>query len=60
MGGKAAQIQSYANMNDTKSFNEALKGVYGPRRFSLHPVRNTDGALIKNKELILERWTEYL
>ena len=58
--GKAAQIQSYANINDTKSFYEALKGVCGPRRFSLHPVRSTDGDLIKNKELILERWAEYL
>ena len=57
---KAAQIQSYASINDTKSFYEALKGVYGPRRFSLHPVRSTDGVLIKNKELILERWAEYL
>ena len=58
--GKAAQIQSYANIYDTKSFYEALNGVYGPRRFSLHPVRSTDGVLIMNKELILERWAEYL
>ena len=58
--GKAAQIKSYANINDTKSFYEALKGVYGPRRFSLQPVRSTDRVLIKNNELILERWTEYL
>ena len=35
---KAAQIQSYANINDTKSFYEALKAVYGPRHVSLHPV----------------------
>ena len=56
----AAQIQSYANINDTKSFYEALKAVYGPRNFSLHPVRSIDGDLIKNKELILERWAEYL
>ena len=58
--GKAAQIQSYTNINDTKSFYDALKGVYGPRRFSLHPVRSTDGVLIKNKELIAERWAKYL
>ena len=57
---KAAQIQSYANINDKKSFYEALKAVYGPRHFSLHPVRSIDGDLIKNKELILERWAEYL
>ena len=30
---KAAQIQSSANINDTKSFYEALEGVYGPSRF---------------------------
>ena len=57
---KAAQIQSYANINDRKSFYEALSGAYGPSRFSLHPVRCTDDVLIKNRELILERWAEYL
>ena len=55
----AAQIQSYANINDTKSFYEALMGVCWPSRFSLHPVRCTDGVLIKNKEYILKRWVEY-
>ena len=34
--------------------------THGPRHFSLHPVRSIDGDLIKNKELILERWVEYL
>ena len=57
---KAAEIQSYANIHDTKNCYEALKGVYGPRRFSLHPVRSTDGILIKNEELILIRCAEYL
>ena len=57
---KAAQIQSHGNISDTKSFYEALKGIYGPRRFTLHPVRSTGCVLIKNKELILERWVEYL
>ena len=60
MARKVAQIQSYANINDTKSFHEALKAVYRPRHFSLHPVKSIDGDLIKNKELILERWAEYL
>ena len=31
---KSAQIQSYASINDTKRFYEALKGVYGPSRLS--------------------------
>ena len=57
---KAAQIQNNAYIHDTKNFYEALKGVYGPSRFSLHPVRSNDGVLIKNKELILKRWAEYL
>ena len=60
VGAEGESIRSYANINDTKNFYEALKGVYGPRRFSLHPVRSTDVALIKNKELILKRWAEYL
>ena len=51
---KAAQIQSYVNINDTKNFYEELRGVYGPSRFSLHPDRSTDGVLINNKELIHE------
>ena len=57
---KAAQMQSYANINDARNFHEALKGVSGPSRFSLHPVRSTGGVLIKNKELILTRWGEHL
>ena len=57
---KAAQIQSYTNINDTKNFDEALKGAYGSSRFSLHPVRSIDGVLIKNKEFILTRWAECL
>ena len=56
---KAAQIQSYANINDIKSFYGAMKCVYGAGCFSLHPVRSTDGVLIKNRELILEGWAEY-
>ena len=57
---KAAHIQSNAYVNDTKNFYEALNGVYVPSRFSLHPVRSTYGVLIKNKELIVARWAEYL
>ena len=56
---EAAQIQSHANINYAKSFYEALIGVYGPSRFSLHPVRSTDGVLIKNMEYIFERLAEY-
>ena len=55
----AAQIQSYANVNDANNFHDSLIGVLGPIRFSLHPVRRTDGVLIESKELILARWAEY-
>ena len=57
---KAALIQSYANINDARKSYESLKGIYGQSRFSLHPVRSTDGVLIKNMELIHVRWAEYL
>ena len=53
-------IQGYAEINDEKIFCEALKDVYGKSRFSLHPVRSTDGVLIKNTELILAKWADYL
>ena len=46
------------NINDAKNFYEALTGVYGPNRLSLHPVRSTDGVLIKNNEFILARLAE--
>ena len=57
---KVAQIQSYANINDAENFHEAVKGVYGSTRFSMHPVRSIDGVLIKNKKLSLARWAKYL
>ena len=38
---KAAQIMSYANINVVMNFYDALKGVYGPIRLSMHPVRRT-------------------
>ena len=45
---KAGQLQSYADVNDTKSFYEALSGVYRLTHFSFHPVRSIDGALFKD------------
>ena len=60
MGANAAQTQSYADVNDSKSLYEALKGIYWPTRFSLHPVRSIRGALIRNNYMILARWAEYL
>ena len=56
----AAQIHSYADVKDVRSFYEAPKGVFGLIRFSLHPVGSIDGALIKNKDMILARWAKYL
>ena len=47
---KAAQIQSYVNVNDAKIWS----------RFSLYPVRSIDGALIKNEDMVHSRWAEYL
>ena len=52
---KSAKILSYANFNDAKNIYEAPKSVYKPSRFSIYPVRCTDGVRIKNKELILAR-----
>ena len=37
---KAAQIQSYGNINDTKNCYKALIGVFGPSSFSLYSIRS--------------------
>ena len=60
VGAEGGTDADLANIIDTKKFFEALKGVYGPSRFSLHPVKSTNGVLLKNKKLILARWAEYL
>ena len=56
---KAGQLLSYADVNDTNSFYEALTDVYGLTNFSFHPVRSIDGALFKDNGMILARWTMY-
>ena len=57
---KAAEIQSYADNNDTRSFYDAIKQVYGPARNPRVPVRSADGALlIKDRQRILTRWADH-
>ena len=58
--GIAQEIQKHADSNNTHSFYQAIKTVYGPQRKNLAPVRSADGdTLIKDKQQILERWSEH-
>ena len=45
---KTALILIYSIINDAMIFYEALRGVYWPSCFSLHPIRSSDVAQINN------------
>ena len=53
----AAEIQGYADENDSHNFYSAVKRAYGPQASrSLAPVRSADGStLIKDTEGISKR-----
>ena len=56
---KAAEIQEYADTNNSHQFYEAVKAIYGPQRKNLVPVRDTDGTLLRDNNQIAARWTEH-
>ncbi|KAL8592948.1 hypothetical protein ACOMHN_050775 [Nucella lapillus] len=55
---KADEVQLYADTKNSRMFFSALKAVYGPSRPSTTPLRSTNGALLKEKKAINERWRE--
>ena len=58
--GKAKEIQSYADSNETQKFYEAIKAIYGPSQHSINPVKSKDGTtLIKDRQGIIQRWAEH-
>ena len=55
----AQEIQGYADSNNMQKFYDATKRLYGPQKRSHAPVRDTNGALIKDSEGIRKRWAEH-
>ena len=55
----ALEIQGYADTNNMQKFYDATKRLYGPQKRSHAPVRDTNGALIKDSEGIRKRWAEH-
>ncbi|CAE1322516.1 unnamed protein product [Acanthosepion pharaonis] len=54
---KAAEIQSYADQRDLRSFYEATKEIFGPTCSSVGGLKDVDGATtITDSEGILARW----
>ena len=54
---KAAEIQSYADQRDMRSFYAATKEIFGPTRSSVGGLKDVDGATtITDSEGILTRW----
>lgn len=56
---KAAEIQEYADTNNSHHFYETVKAIYGPERKNLLPLRDADGTLIHENNQIAARWTEH-
>lgn len=56
---KANEIQLYADQHDSRSFFEAIKKIYEPSRRNLNPVKDSTGRLLKDEELIRNRWRDH-
>ncbi len=57
---KAQEIQNLADCNNTQGFYDALKALYGPRKWAIAPVRSADGStLFKDRHEILARWANH-
>lgn len=56
---KAAEIQGYADSNNSHRFYDAIKSIYGPQRKNLVPVKGRDGTLLKDSNEIIARWSEH-
>ncbi|KAL8611913.1 hypothetical protein ACOMHN_061994 [Nucella lapillus] len=57
---KADEIQLYADTKNSRMFFSALlRAVYGPSRPSTTPLLSMNGALLKEKKAMNERWREH-
>ena len=52
----AHEIQGYADRKCMQTFYDAIKCLYGPQKSSHAPIRDTNGALIKDSEGTRKRW----
>ena len=57
---KAVEIQSAADVHDSKSFYDKLKEVYGPSQSRITPMKSKDGHhTIRDAGGLMDRWTEH-
>lgn len=57
---KAAELQSFADQRDLRSFYAATKEIFGPTRSSVGGLKDADGATtITDSEGILARWRSH-
>ncbi|KAI8515959.1 hypothetical protein Bbelb_067720 [Branchiostoma belcheri] len=57
---KAAEVQHYADSNNSKMLFAATKAIYGPQSGKTAPLMSADGqTVIKDKEGISARWEEH-
>ena len=57
---KAEEFQSFADRQDMKKFNDALKTIYSPKCSGATQLLSADGStLLTDKEAILKMWAEH-
>lgn len=56
---QAKQLQHFADTNDQQGFYNGIKTIFGPKNSNITPVRSLDGVLIKEREEILNRWSQH-
>lgn len=57
---KAQEIQNLAGINNTQGFYDAIKALFGHRKWTIAPVRSADGStLFKERHEILGRWANH-
>lgn len=57
---KATEIQSAADMHDSKSLYDKLKEVYGPTQSKVTPMKSKDGSnSIRDPDQLMDRWKEH-
>ncbi len=55
---QAQEIQNLSDYNNTQGFYDALKALYGPRKWAIAPVRLAEGSF-KDHHEILTRWANH-
>ena len=55
----AAEMQGYADMNDQYNFYNSMKLVTGPEHNNLAIVKDSQGNILRDRAIVINRWKGY-